>query len=134
MTLAITVVVSAAAQTQIAPEDMPDAGNFNFPGDTVVLPLTDGGHPRVTVDFGDGQRYQFIVDTGASVNIIDSAIAEELGFEVSGEMEIGAPGGAQIPGKIIRVESVRVGDATITDAEFVTMDINEFSQGFRFSF
>ena len=83
----------------------------------------------VAVDFGDGEQYDFIVDTGAGVNVIDISIAESQGYEIVGETEIGAPGGPQIPATIVKVPLVHVGDATIVDAEFVTMDVNVFSGG-----
>ena len=130
---AVYVVVSLAAigmQSSIARESAANIGDFNFTGDAVVLPLVKGRmHPMVAVDIGDGEHYDFIVDTGAGVNVIDISIAESQGYEVVGETEIGAPGGPQIPATIVKVPLVHVGDATIVDAEFVTMDINGFSGG-----
>ncbi len=103
---------------------------FNFEGESVVLPLKEQSlHPKVAIDFGDGAQYSFIVDTGAPVNVIDSSIAERMGYEVIGETGIGAPGGPQIPANIVRVPKARVGKATISQAEFVTMDIKAFSGG-----
>ena len=128
--LALVVVATLGSQSSIARESSADIGDFNFTGDAVVLPLVkDSTHPKVVVDFGDGEHYEFIVDTGAGVNVIDSSIAESQGYEVVGEMEIGAPGGPQIPGNIVKVPLVRVGGATIENAEFVTMDISGFSGG-----
>jgi hypothetical protein len=127
------VVVSLTAiggQSSIARDSAADIGEFNFAGDAVVLPLVKGAmHPMVVVDFGDGGQHSFIVDTGAGVNVIDISIAESQGYEVVGETEIGAPGGPQIPATIVKVPLVHVGDATIVDAEFVTMDVNAFSGG-----
>ena len=128
--LALVVVAALGSQSSVARESSAHIGEFNFSGDAVVLPLVkDSTHPKVVVDIGDGEHYEFIVDTGAGVNVIDSSIAESLGYEVIGEMEIGAPGGPQIPGNIVKVPLVRVGDATIENAEFVTMDISGFSGG-----
>jgi len=122
---ALTVGVQSSARESDA-----DTGNVNFAGDTVVLPLKKHNmHPVVFVDFGDGKQYEFIVDTGASVNVIDSSIAESLGYEVIDETEIGAPGGPQIRANIVMIPSARVGDVTISDAEFVTMDVLGFSGG-----
>ena len=63
------------------------------------------------------------------VNVIDTSIAESLGYEVVGETEIGAPGGPQITANIVKVPLIQVGDATIENAEWVTMDIIGFSGG-----
>ena len=131
--LAMSVFASLAAlgwQSSVARESSADIGEFNFAGDAVVLSLEKGGmHPKLAVDFGDGKNHKFIVDTGAGVNVIDISIAESQGYEVVGETEIGAPGGPQIPATIVKVPLVRVGDGTIVDAEFVTMDVNKFSRG-----
>ena len=115
---------SAAAAQEVA------AGEFDFFGDAFVLQLEEERtHPTVMVDLADGEQQAFILDTGASVHVIDSGIAEALGYEVIGELEIGAPGGNQVPGKIVRVPLASIGDAMIKNAEFVTMDFNEFSNG-----
>ena len=130
MALVMASLAMLASQSSTARDSSADIGEFNFSGDAVVLPLVkDSTHPKVVVDFGDGEHYEFIVDTGAGVNVIDSSIAESQGYEVVGEMDIGAPGGPQIPGKIVVVPLVRVGDATIENAEFVTMDVIGFSGG-----
>ncbi len=125
------VAVAAFGQKKITSlEDLPEMGEFKFQGDDIVLPLTEkGGHPKVLVELATDEVFPFIVDTGASVNVIDIAIAEKMAYEVVGETEIGAPGGAQIPGKIVRVPLFHIGDATIKNAEFVAMDINGFSMG-----
>lgn len=130
MTLVLAGLIALSSQASIARESAASIGDFNFSGDAVVLPLVkDSTHPKVVVDVGDGEHYEFIVDTGAGVNVIDNSIAESQGYEVVGEMEIGAPGGPQIPGNIVLVPVLKVGDATIENAEFVTMDIIGFSGG-----
>ncbi len=115
---------SAAAQPEVA------AGEFHFDGDRIVLKLKEKGlHPKVLVNLGDGEPNAFVVDTGAGVNVIDSRIAAQQGYEVVGQIEVGAPGGNQVPGNIVRVPLARVGEATIRHAEFVTVDLEEFSGG-----
>lgn len=129
MKLIVFLLFLAAISAQAEHPDPAD-GNFSFEGDSIVLPLNvDTGHPKVDVDVGDGAIYQFIVDTGASLNVIDEQIAEDRGYEVVGEMKIGAPGGPQIPGNIVRVPGIRLANGEITDAEFVTMDVVGFSRG-----
>jgi len=128
--LALMAVLTTSAHSSIARESDAAIGELKFTGDTLVLPLKKHAmHPRLNVDFGDDVAHEFIVDTGASVNVIDTTIAEKLGFEVVGETEIGAPGGPQIPAKIVKVPLAQVGGATIVDAEFVTMDVLGFSGG-----
>jgi predicted aspartyl protease len=128
--LILAVMLTVGTQSSIARESSADIGEVVFAGDSIALPLkANEVHPRVIVDFDDGEQHEFIVDTGASVNVIDSSIAESLGLEVVGETEIGAPGGPQIPSKIVIVPLARVGNVTIKNAEFVTMDVKGFSRG-----
>jgi predicted aspartyl protease len=130
VSLALAAILTVGMQSSIARESSADIGEVVFAGDSITLPLKKNEvHPRVIVDFDDGEQHEFIVDTGASVNVIDSSIAESLGLKVVGETEIGAPGGPQIPANIVVVPLARVGDVTIRNAEFVTMDVKGFTRG-----
>ena len=128
-------IVNAALLTTLghialASEPKPALGQLQFEGASLVLPMNiQTGHARVTVDLGDGKDHLFVVDTGAAINVIDAAIAESLGLNVVGEMEIGAPGGPKIPGNIVKATDPRLGAATIKGGEFVTMDLDTFSRG-----
>jgi len=53
----------------------------------------------------------------ATVNILDSALAERLGYEVVGGTEIGAPGGPVVPANVVSVPVARIGEASIRDAD-----------------
>ena len=130
MTAIVALAAVLAGHSSVARESDADIGEVTFSGDETLLLLQERElHPRLTVDFGDGEQYVFLVDTGASVNVIDTTIAESLGYEVVGETEIGAPGGPQIPSSIVAVPSALIGDTTVTDVDFVTMDILGFSGG-----
>lgn len=124
------IVLAFGMQDGFARDSAANIGNLDFDGDSLVLPfVADRMHPTLSVETSEGEQHAFVLDTGASVNVIDSALAEERGYLVVGEMEIGAPGGAKIPANVVLVPSLRIGGATLTDAEFVTMDIQAFSQG-----
>jgi predicted aspartyl protease len=128
--LILAAVMLVGTRSSLARESSADIGELVFEGSSIELALKKNEvHPRVIVDFGDGEQHEFIVDTGASVNVIDISIAESLGLEVVSETEIGAPGGPQIPSTIVIVPLAHVGDATITNAEFVTMDVKGFTRG-----
>ena len=128
LTVSIFLVIGGRAALAVDP--VPELGQLEFAGPSLVLPMkVQNGHPKVVVDLGDGEEYLFIVDTGASVNVLDAAIAESLGLETVGEMEIGAPGGPQIPGNIVGTSIAKIGPATIEAAQFVTMDLATFSGG-----
>lgn len=128
--LVLAAILAAAGPACLAEAHAAAHGQLEFSGADLTLPMTQqGGHPKVVVDLGDGKEHMFIVDTGASVNVIDAAIAESLGLEVVGKTQIGAPGGPQINGNIVAAALAHVGGATIMNAEFVTMDLATFTGG-----
>ena len=128
--LILVTVLITIGSVSLAAEQEPELGQLQFSGESLVLPMNvRTGHPLVIVDLGDGGEHQFVVDTGAGVNVIDAAIAESLGFEVVGELDIGAPGGAKITGNIVKAPDMQIGDAIVKGAELVTMDLNTFSGG-----
>lgn len=128
--LASAALLLVYSQASPARDSDADIGEVSFSGEQALLALQSNEvHSRLGMDLGDGEHYDFLVDTGASVNVIDTTIAESLGYEVVGETEIGAPGGPQIPAKIVLIPVARIGDVRIVDAEFVTMDILGFSGG-----
>jgi predicted aspartyl protease len=127
---AVTTALTLAAPGSSVRETAASVGSVSFDGAVSYLALQDNqAHPRVRVDLGDDAPHPFIVDTGASVNVMDSSIAASQGYKVVGGTEIGAPGGPQIAASIVSVPLLRVGDVTIRDAEFVTMDVIGFSAG-----
>ena len=88
-----------------------------------------GGHSLVKVDFGDGTRHSFIIDTGAPTNVIDERLASAQGYEVVGQRMVGSPGGNPIPAKVVRIPEVRLGEAIIKNAEFVVVALDQMSRG-----
>ena len=113
-----------------AQEDDAAAGELVFVGDSIELSLKKPNlHSYVQVDFGDGELHNFIIDTGADVNVLDVQVSKDLGFETIGQTEIGAPGGAKISANIVNVPMAKSGDLGIQDAEFVTMDFAGMTGG-----
>lgn len=125
--LFLTAVAGAMASAQ---EREPIRSAIEFSGESLTVSLNDGSiHPITMVRMGDDEEFKFVVDTGASVNVIDQAIAEARGFDIVGETSIGAPGGDKIPVDIVRVPMTEIGSGVLVDAEFVTMDIDSMTGG-----
>jgi hypothetical protein len=83
------IVLVLGMQDGFARDSAANIGNFEFDGDELVLPfVADRMHPTLSVETSEGEQHAFVLDTGASVNVIDSALAEERGYLVVGEMEI----------------------------------------------
>ncbi len=113
-----------------AQDRKPATAPITFSGPELVVPLVDGTiHPITNVNFGDSTEYKFVVDTGASVNVIDTRIAEAEGFEVVGTTSIGAPGGNEIPVNIVLAPRLYIGGGLIENAELVAMDIDTMTGG-----
>ena len=75
--LALTIATTASGKSVYSEDSLPVFGELSFTGDTLVLPLSnDGMQPMLSVDLGDGEQHNFIVDTGASVNVIDASLAQ----------------------------------------------------------
>ena len=112
-----------------SPRPVP-ATEVDSPADPVEIPLDMvGGRPQVDVYINGEGPYPFVLDTGSSLNVFDSGIARELGLEVIGEREIGAPGMPQIPAEIVTAGELTVGGIGVEAGELVTMDLAGMSGG-----
>jgi hypothetical protein len=81
--LMLAAVAMTANTLCFADEPVAEPGQLDFPGQSLMVPLTGpGAHPKVVVDMGDGKQHEFIVDTGASMVTIPSSTAEELGIDL----------------------------------------------------
>jgi hypothetical protein len=59
----------------------PNAENVTVPADGESIPMLDyGGRPLVEVMINGKGPYRFILDTGATLNVVDTSVAAELGL------------------------------------------------------
>lgn len=115
--------VAGAEQVETAPQLL-------FVGERVELDLhRKAGRFLVEVHVGDAGPFDFLIDTGAEVSVIDRAIATSLGLEVVGRSEVGAPGGELVPVDKLLVAELSVGAVTIAHARPVALNIGEMSGG-----
>ncbi len=83
----------------------------------IIIPLDfSTQRPVLQLMIGDKGPYRFIFDTGSSVNVIDTELTAELGFEVIGEDSLGNPGSDN------KVVSKRV---KVPNVNFTNTDISE---------
>jgi len=122
--------LSGAATVAAHAQDQGPPPTLRFPGDRLELPMpTSGGRATVEVRIGDAGPYRFLIDTGAGVSVVDSRIATALGLEPIGHMDVGVPGGRQVPADRVLVPTLRVGDLVIEDARPVVLDIAAMTHG-----
>lgn len=74
--------------------------------------------------------YDFVLDTGATLTCLDSALADSLGLpEASGRIGVGAGIGGR-PGsmRMIRIDSLSVGDAAAEGLTGCAVDLEQFRE------
>jgi predicted aspartyl protease len=87
---------------------------------TVSLRPYKGGRSVVAVKLNGAGPYDFMVDTGATVTVVDSALFQELGLHAEGSLRIVSSAGAtnQI---LSRVKEITLEDLSVRDITVVSM-------------
>jgi len=117
------VTAAGTPQKETVPE-------LSFPGQSAELTLhRKSGRLLVQVHIGEAGPYDFLIDTGAGVSVIDASIAASLGLIVVGQTEVHAPGGDSVPVDVVSAPGLRVGPVTIDNAQPITMNIGDMTSG-----
>jgi len=117
-------VVSAAVETEAASARLrrptSNVHDYSIAGGAqqtaVAMELVDN-HVYVPVMLNGRGPYRFIFDTGGQ-NVVDSAVAQEIGATGSGSLLGGGAGSATQALSIARVEALQIGAATIRNQLF----------------
>jgi len=128
---ALAACGSQVGVAQESPDEMePLAGEIHFEGDQVVFDVENTGrHSLVTVNFGDSEDYKLIIDTGSGSSLIDTELAEALGFEVVDQREVLSGGVDPIMLDVVRVPFIQVGEMEVRDAEILTAPLSRMTGG-----
>jgi len=99
---------------------------IKLPKSGTELEMRDfGGRPVVDVLINGQGPFRFILDTGASVNVVDSALNKELNLPVAKDVLAAPPGHSHIEGAIVsRLDKVQIGEATLQGAVAVVMPLS----------
>jgi predicted aspartyl protease len=87
-----------------------------------------GGRPIVDVRVNGKGPYRFILDTGASMTVIDAALKAELKLPTMPGMRAAAPGHGPAP-EIVSVDSLSVGGARLRGVTAALMPLGAFLTG-----
>ena len=119
MTILLALFLLAAPAATAVPEPV------------VAVPLKFVvGKPVVSVTINGKGPYDFFLDTGAGMTVIDSDFAEELKLPVTGTTRIGDPTNPQaIEAKTANVKRLTIGSAEFQDVEVVTWDRRDLYGG-----
>ena len=76
----------------------------------------EGGVPVIDVTFNGKQKFEMLLDTGASQTMITEEMANALGIVPTGTAKSQIASGDIIESPIGRVASINIGDAMVTEA------------------
>ena len=76
----------------------------------------DSGVPVIDVTFNNKQKFEMLLDTGASQTMITKDMADALGVVQESTQKAAVASGDVIETPVGRVTSIKVGDATVNDA------------------
>jgi hypothetical protein len=119
--LAVLPILAPAAQEPIertAPK------KTVLPDEPVVLPLDlSRGWPVIEVFVGAEGPYQMILDTGASVTVLNKGMREALGLESLGKTRIGDPSNpTAVEADLVELEFLGIGDAYFEDVPAIAWE------------
>jgi predicted aspartyl protease len=121
--IGLGLVVTACPTLQDRPADVEYAADPEQ-GEVAIEFAGPGGAALVVPVFVNGEGpYDFVLDTGATLTCIDQRIAEDLGLPERRGGGIGA--GATEAGRvrIVRIDSLRVGQSLATEIDGCVLDL-----------
>lgn len=124
-TIAVVVICGLAAVLAFAQAHrslpQPDI-RLKTPEVTVPMDLTSG-IPVVQLTVNGKGPYPFVVDTGAAGTVLSDSLAQELGLQSVGEVEVHSPmGDHSLPGKLVRIDTIEFGQAVLENVMAVAFD------------
>jgi Aspartyl protease/Tetratricopeptide repeat len=85
--------------------------------------------PLVSVRVNGGEEVTFFIDTGGSEVTLDTEFAKELGLPQFGDVQGTFSGGEHTQVGQSRIQSLTLGDWTVTNLPIATMPLRQLSQG-----
>jgi hypothetical protein len=88
------------------------------------VPLENwNGRPVVAVTIEGQGPFRFILDSGASMTVIDHALAGRFEWKKLGTTEIGSPLGGTVPAERFQVEGLTLGGIALGSVEALDLDL-----------
>ena len=85
----------------------------------VVKGSIDGGDPL-----------DLVVDTGAEITVLNSALVERLGLSILGQTEVGSPMGSELlVVDSLRIETLEIGGVVVSNVPALSMDLTTVFRG-----
>lgn len=115
--LPLTLVAAASAQSpESAPQTTPPPEDISITGGPVVLPLDrHAPRPMIKMKLNGKGPFEFVLDTGASVFLLNGDLAKELKLPVVGEGTVGDPTDpTAIDVDWVRIEKLEISGVTLS--------------------
>jgi hypothetical protein len=109
--LAALLLCASLIQSQTAPSPAASQG--------AIVPAANGIELKATIN-GQGP-FDAIFDTGSG-NLMTSSLAKRLGLKPEGSVTIAA-GGANVPARTVKVDTVNIGGLTMADQWFTVVEL-----------
>jgi len=127
--LAVATAPPAGPHVQLVHMRAP-AFTCELASDSVVVPIhLVGGHVLVDVKIGGKGPFRFVFDTGAGGSVMDLAFAKAQGLALGEEAMVGSPNGAGRPGRMVKLDTLRVGGLTLHGMTSIAFDGLPFPPG-----
>ncbi len=124
--LLLTVLGLSLPGPALAVDETRPEGTILEPGRVEVPMDIHTGRPLVELRINGSGPYAFILDTGASLSVIDRDVAAELELPVVGETTFGDPTAPEaFTSTLVRAESVDVGGLRLTGMTLTTFALRE---------
>lgn len=81
------------------------------------------GHVFIEAAIGDNEPALFVLDTGASINVLTPAAAKALNVQTQGSLKASGVGEEQPSVSLAKIPVLRVGPATLTDQNFAIVPL-----------
>jgi len=133
--LAPLLLLALAAPTPEAPHMhrvvmRPPAFTCELAADSVVVPMRlIGGHIGIDVMVEGKGPFLFLFDTGASGSVMDLEFAKRQGLALGSEIMVGSPNGGGRPGRMVKLDTLRVGGLATHGMTSVAFDGLPFPPG-----
>lgn len=121
--LAVICILAGVLAFAQAHRTMPQPDiKLKTPEVTVPMDLTSG-IPVVQFIVNGKGPYPFVVDTGAAGTVLSDSLAQELGLQSMGGVEVHSPmGDHSLPGKLVRIDTIEFGQAVLSNVFAVAFD------------
>ena len=102
----------------------PGATEQPLAADASVVSMGDfHGRPTVQLMVGEAGPFGFILDSGASITVVDKGLAKKLGLSSEGTTEIGSPVGGTVPADKMQLRNARVDSVPLGDVPVLSIDL-----------